>query len=114
MRSVAAGTHTFLGRLARFSCQTGGGRRIDVVLISGPEVFVIEFKVRSADFDRAAKRPGVRLRARCEELPRGKPLKKEVGVFGLVERPIPNLVFCQLMEEGARFRVAAHNVSPPT
>lgn len=30
------------------------GRRIDVVVISGPAVFVIEFKVGSADFDRAA------------------------------------------------------------
>ena len=30
------------------------GRRIDVVVISGPAVFVIEFKVGSVDFDRAA------------------------------------------------------------
>ena len=49
------------------------GRRIDTVLLVGPVVFAIEFKVGAEHFDGAADRTGLGLRARPEELPRGEP-----------------------------------------
>src|SRR5262245_15730306 len=58
----------WLAQIALLKCHLGGlsgsifmefsiprmGRRVDTVLIIGPIVFVVEFKVGDADFDRAA------------------------------------------------------------
>jgi hypothetical protein len=46
------------------------GRRVDVVLLVGPVVFVVEFKVHRSTFDRSGDRSGLGLRARSEELSR--------------------------------------------
>ena len=52
------------------------GRRIDVVLLIGSVIFVVEFKVGESSVRARGRRPSVGLRTRPQELPRRQPSRR--------------------------------------
>ena len=56
------------------------GRRIDTVLVVGPVVFVIEFKVGESNFDRAATDQVWGYALRLEEFSRRRPIRVDSSV----------------------------------